>query len=231
MTHLRSPLGRPSESPVGLDRRRLLIGTATGLSVAVIGGTTLLLGTPAFAAPQVGRPAPDFSVTDSNGKIQSLSALRGKIVVLEWTNHDCPFVQKHYGATSMQTLQREVTGAGAVWLSVISSAPGQQGHVDGGAANALTQSRKAAPTAVLLDPQGIMGRAYNAQTTPHMYIINAEGTLLYMGGIDSIPSTKTEDLTKAQPYFKEAFLAVSAGKPVQNAATRPYGCNVKYVGT
>ncbi|MFC3124933.1 redoxin domain-containing protein [Pseudoroseomonas globiformis] len=204
-------------------RRELILGAA-GLA----GAGLLLRGTPAAAAPRIGQAAPDFSRPDSHGGTRSLSALRGKLVVLEWTNHDCPFVMKHYGASNMQNLQREVADAGGVWLSVISSAPGEQGHVPAAQANELTRSREAAPTAVLLDPEGEMGRAYNAQTTPHMYIISAEGTLLYMGGIDSIASTRVEDLQKATPHFRNAFQAVREGRPVQNAVTRPYGCNVKY---
>ncbi len=211
-----------------LDRRTLLMGGATGLTLAAVGGFTILGTKPAHASPQVGKPAPDFSAVDSNGQTQSLSALRGKTVVLEWTNHDCPFVRKHYNADNMQTLQREAADAGVVWLSVISSPPGEQGHVSGEKANDLTKQRSAAPAAVLLDPEGKMARAYTARTTPHMYIISAEGTLLYMGGIDSIPSTRADDLAKATPYFREAMVAVTKGQPVTNAVTRPYGCAVKY---
>lgn len=206
-----------------ISRRNLLVATA-----GLVGAMVLLRAAPAKAAPQVGQPAPDFSVVDTSGNTQSLSALRGKLVVLEWTNHDCPFVRKHYNANNMQTLQRQATGAGAVWLTVISSAPGEQGHVAAAEADELTKSRNAAPTAVLLDTKGTMGRAYSARTTPHMYIISPDGVLQYMGGIDSIPSTRIEDLQKATPYFQNAFRAVLEGKPVQNAVTRPYGCSVKY---
>lgn len=182
----------------------------------------------ATAAAQVGQSAPAFSVPDSNGKTQALADYRGKFVVLEWTNHDCPFVRKHYNSNNIQSLQREAVQAGAVWLSVISSAPGEQGHVSGAQANELTASRKAAPTAVLLDPQGIVGRAYGAQTTPQLYIIAPDGRLLYNGGIDSIASTKVEDLQKATPLFRNALQEAVAGKPVSTPVTRPYGCNVKY---
>lgn len=220
---MRAPRFPAVPAGIAIDRRALLLGAA-GLT-----GTALMLrGAPAWAAPQVQQPAPDFSAVDSNGATQSLSALRGKIVVLEWTNHDCPYVRKHYGASNMQNLQREVTGAGAVWLTVISSAQGAQGYVPPEQANNLTKTRNAAPTAVLLDPKGTMGRAYSAQTTPHMYVINQQGMLVYMGGIDSIATTRVADLQQAIPYLHDAFRAVMEGKPVQNAVTRPYGCSIKY---
>ncbi len=210
------------------DRRTLMLGTSAGLTMVAAGGLTMLSSHPAMAAPQIGKPAPDFTAVDSNGKTQSLSALRGKIVALEWTNHDCPYVRKHYNAGNMQSLQRQAADAGIVWLSVISSPPGEQGNVTPDKANELTTTRKAAPTAVLLDPKGQVGRAYDARTTPQMFLINAEGTLVYMGGIDSVPSTRAEDLEKATPYFRDALAAVTKGEPVKNAVTRPYGCAVKY---
>jgi peroxiredoxin len=220
---MRAPRFPAAPAGIAIDRRTLLLGAA-GLT-----GTALLLrGAPAWAAPQVQQPAPDFSAVDSNGATRSLAALRGKIVVLEWTNHDCPYVRKHYGASNMQNLQREVTGAGAVWFTVISSAQGEQGYVPPEQANNLTKTRNAAPTAVLLDPKGTMGRAYSAQTTPHMYVINQQGMLVYMGGIDSIATTRVADLQQAIPYLHDAFRAVMEGKPVQNAVTRPYGCSIKY---
>ncbi len=220
---MRAPRFPAAPAGIAIDRRTLLLGVA-GLT-----GTALMLrGAPAWAAPQVQQPAPDFSAVDSNGATQSLSALRGKIVVLEWTNHDCPYVRKHYGASNMQNLQREVTGAGAVWFTVISSAQGEQGYVPPEQANNLTKTRNAAPTAVLLDTKGTMGRAYAAQTTPHMYVINQQGMLVYMGGIDSIATTRASDLQQAVPYLHDAFRAVLEGKPVQNAVTRPYGCSIKY---
>lgn len=213
------------------DRRSLLVGTTAGLAVAAAGGISMLTSSRAWAAPSVGKPAPDFSSLDSNGKTQSLSALRGKIVALEWTNHDCPYVRKHYNSENMQKLQRQAAEAGVVWLSVISSPPGEQGNVSPSEANELTVSRKAAPTAVLLDPNGQMGRAYDARTTPQMFLINGEGVLVYMGGIDSIASTRVEDLATATPYFRDALVAVAKGEPIQNAVTRPYGCAVKYTSS
>src|SRR3984885_4091562 len=178
--------------------------------------------------PQVGQPAPAFSGTDSEGNTRRLEDFRGKTVVLEWTNADCPFTRKHYASGNMQALQGLAREHGVVWLSVISSAPGKQGYVDGPGADALTRSRRAAPTAVLLDPAGSLGRLYHAKTTPHMFVIGPAGELKYMGGIDSIPTADIGDIKNAEPYLKEAMLAVVEGKPVVHAVTRPYGCSVKY---
>lgn len=188
----------------------------------------LLFAASAAAAPKLGEPAPAFTLPGSDGKSHALSQYQGKYVVLEWTNHECPFVRKHYTSGNMQGLQKELTGKGAVWLSIVSSAKGKQGHVDAQTAAELTASRKAAPTAVLLDPSGDVGRKYEAKTTPHMYVVAPDGKLIYMGGIDSIPSADTEDIAKATPYVKVALGEHMAGKPVANATTKPYGCAVKY---
>ena len=190
----------------------------------------LLAGAAAWAAGdlQVGQPAPDFSTLDSQGNVRHLADFRGKVVVLEWTNADCPYTRKHYESGNMQSLQSLARDHGVVWLSVISSAPGTQGYVDGRHADDLTRTRKAVPAAVLLDPSGSVGRLYHAKTTPHMYVIDAKGELRYMGGIDSIPTTDVSDIAKAEPYLKEAMLAVVDGQPVAHAVTRPYGCGVKY---
>ncbi len=218
-----------SLSSIAYDRRRVLIGAGTVAGVLATGMVSLK-SSPALAAPQAGQAAPDFSVVDTRGVTRSLADLRGKVVVMEWTNHDCPFVKKHYGAGNMQALQKEATDAGVVWLSVVSSAKGEQGFVSAVEANKLTESRNASPTGVLLDPDGKIGRSYGAMTTPHMYVIDKDGVLRYAGGIDSIASTKADDIKKAEPYFREALLAVNRGEPVKNATTRPYGCSVKYVG-
>ncbi len=170
------------------------------------------------AAAKVGEAAPGFTATDSNGKSVSLADFKGKYVVLEWTNNECPFVQKHYSG-NMQAQQKEATAKGVIWLSVISSAPGKQGHVDGAKANELTKSRNAAPTAVLLDAKGDVGRLYGAKTTPHMFIVDPQGKLIYAGGIDSIASADTEDLPKATQYVKVALAEAMAGKPVSHATT------------
>ena len=188
----------------------------------------MALALPAQANVEVGKPAPDFSGVDSQGKTQTLSQYKGKTVVLEWTNHDCPYVRKHYHSGNMQALQKEATSKGIVWLSIISSAPGKQGHVSAAQANELTQSRHAAPSAVILDESSAIGRLYGAKTTPHMYIINPAGELVYMGGIDSIPSSNEDDIPKATNYVKVALQDLAAGKPIAEKVTRPYGCSVKY---
>ena len=182
----------------------------------------------ALAAPQIGGPAPDFVGVDSNGQTVRLADLHGKVVVLEWTNDGCPFVTKWYHSGAMQELQREAASKGAVWLSIVSSAPGEQGYVDGAQANADTTERKAAPAHVLLDPDGTIGHLYGAQTTPHIFIIKQDGTLAYMGGADSIASTRDEDVVRAEPYAREALEQVASGMPVAHPVTRPYGCTVKY---
>ena len=192
--------------------------------------TTLLfaLATTAGAALQVGEPAPDFTGLDTRGNSHTLSDYRGKRVILEWTNHDCPYVRKHYGSGNMQEQQRAATGQGAVWLSVISSAPGKQGHVTPAQADALTVQRNAAPSAVILDETGDIGRLYGAKTTPHMYIIDTDGKLAYMGGIDSIASSDPADIEKAVQFVPAALAKMMNGEPIASSVTRPYGCSVKY---
>ena len=180
------------------------------------------------ASLSVGEPAPDFEGVDTQGKVHRLVDFRGKTVVLEWTNHDCPYVRKHYGAGNMQDQQREAAAQDVVWLSVISSAPGKQGHVRPGQADDLTRSRNAAPHAVILDPEGRIGRAYAAKTTPHMYIIDEAGKLVYKGGIDSITSSNARDIPRATQYVRIALQELAADKPVSNPVTKPYGCSVKY---
>jgi len=207
-------------------RRALLRMTA--LTAALAGASLTFAAAPAMAAPTIGQPAPAFTALDSKGQQHTLADLKGKVVVLEWTNNECPYVKKHYGASNMQNLQKQAKGAGVVWLSVISSAPGEQGHVTGAKADELTASRNAQPSAVLLDPQGEIGKAYDARTTPHMYVIDAKGILRYAGGIDSIATAKPADIEKADPYFKTALESVLKGENVAQATTRPYGCAVKY---
>jgi peroxiredoxin len=190
--------------------------------------SALLSAGVARAAPEIGQPAPMFTATDSSGKEWSLASLKGSPVILEWTNHDCPYVVKHYGSGNMQALQQEATAAGYIWLSVISSAPGKQGHVSPAQADELTASRNAAPTAVLLDSDGTVGKAYGARTTPHMYLIDEAGILVYMGGIDDKPTTDQADIPGAANYVRLAMADRAAGKPVQVSVSRPYGCSVKY---
>jgi peroxiredoxin len=194
------------------------------VTISFSGGTTAF----AAGAVQIGQPAPEFTATDSRGAPVSLSQYRGKVVVLEWTNADCPYTRKHYTSGNMQSVQALAQKNGVVWLSVISSAPGKQGYVNGPGADALTRSRSAVPTAVLLDPKGTIGRLYGAKTTPHMFVIDKNGALQYMGGIDSIATADVSDIPRAEPYLKEAMLAVAQGSPVARPVTTPYGCSVKY---
>jgi peroxiredoxin len=198
-------------------------------SVLLAGAAATLMPSLALAAsPELGKPAPLFSAVDSNGRTWSLADLKGKVVVIETTNHDCPYVRKHYNARNMQTQQREAAGKGVVWLTSASSATGEEGYVTAQQANDLTRRRDAAPAAVLLDPQSKIARAYGATVTPHMYIIDANGILVYKGGIDSIPSSDVSDISRAKQYVRVGLDEVLTGRPVTDASTRPYGCSLKY---
>lgn len=202
--------------------------TAAALIVALAVGMIGIFKAAASAPPQIGQPAPDFSAVNSKGESVHLSDFRGKTVVLEWTNADCPYTAKHYRSGNMQSVQALAQKSGIAWFSVISSAPGKQGYVNGAAADALTQSRQAHPTGVLLDPTGAVGRLYAAKTTPHMFVIDKDGTLKYMGGIDSLATTQESDIAHAEPYLKEAMLAIAMGDAPPHAVTKPYGCSIKY---
>lgn len=193
-----------------------------------IAASVVAISAPAFAAPVIGQPAPAFQVKDADGKTRSLAEFKGKTVVLEWTNEGCPYVQKHYNSGNMQGLQRQAAKDGAVWLTIISSAPGTQGYKEPAEAKAWKTKVKAAPTAILLDPDGKVGRAYDAKTTPHMYIVDKAGTLVYMGGIDDKPTADPASLKGAKNYVLAALADVKAGRAVAQAATKPYGCSVKY---
>ena len=192
-------------------------------SLLIAGAALALAPAAAWANTEINVPAPDFVGTDSNGKKWSLAELKGKVVVIELTNHDCPYVRKHYLPGNMQAQQREAAAKGVVWLSLVASGPGRQGYVEGLEANELTKSRNAAPAAVLLDPQGVIARAYGAQTTPHMYVIDAGGMLVYKGAIDSVRSSNPEDVPRAKQYVRQALEEVLAGKKVSEPSTRPYG--------
>jgi peroxiredoxin len=187
----------------------------------------LLLSAFSFAA-KVGEAAPDFTATDSNGQPQKLSSYRGKYVVLEWHNQGCPYTRKHYETGNMQKLQKEWTTKGVVWLSVISSAPGKQGYVTASEENDYLKRTNSAPTAVLLDPKGDLGRMYGAKTTPHMYIIDPQGMLIYNGAIDDRPTSDQADVAGAKNYVSQALDEATSGKAVSTASTTPYGCTVKY---
>jgi len=177
---------------------------------------------------KVDQPAPAFTLTDSDGNRHSLSDFKGKYVVLEWVNYDCPFVMKHYGSGNMPALQEEYTGKDVVWLSICSSAPGKQGHFETAALKERMKKEKAAPTAYLIDEDGTVGKMYEARTTPHMYIINPEGTLVYAGGIDNMASTNKDDIPKATNYVREGLNAALEGKTIATKTSKPYGCSVKY---
>lgn len=197
-------------------------------SLLLAGAGLALMPVAAHAASDLGRPAPLFTGTDSHGKSWSLADLRGKVVVLETTNHDCPYVGKQYRSGNMQALQRNAAAKGVVWLTVAASAPGEQGYVTADEANQIVHRNNAAPAAVLLDPQSRIARAYGAIVTPHMFIVDASGILVYKGGIDSIVSTDVADIPRARQYVRIALDAVLAGRPVTEASTRPYGCSLKY---
>jgi peroxiredoxin len=181
-----------------------------------------------FAKTEIGQAAPNFSLPDTNGKTHTLADLKGKYVVLEWYQPDCPFVGKHYRSGNMQALQAEYTAKGVVWLSIDSSAPGEQGNYPADKLNEIAKQDRSGRTALLLDPDGAVGRLYEAKTTPDMYIIDPKGILVYKGAIDNKQSTDLADVKTATNYVKEALDAVIAGKSVSITATRPYGCSVKY---
>lgn len=208
-------------------RRSAAIGFTAATLMAV---AALAPSGDAKAAAKPGTAAPDFSVVDSNGDTVQLSDFAGKKVILEWTNHDCPYVKKHYDAErkNMQALQTAMTGEDIVWLTVISSAPGKQGHVSGEQANALTESRAAQPSHVLLDESGDVGRLFDAKTTPHMFVVDEQQQVQYAGAIDNIRSTDPADIDTANNYVVAAVGDLDAGNPVANAETAPYGCSVKY---
>jgi len=198
------------------------------LVAAMVTVALTLVSAAAARAAQVGSPAPDFHGTDSNGKAQSLDQYRGKFVVLEWHNHDCPYTIKHYQSGNMQSLQKQWTAKGVVWLTVISSAPGEQGYVDAAQENAYLSKSGAKPTAVVLDPTGAIGHLYEAKTTPNMFVIDPSGKLIYAGAIDDHPTTDVSDIGVSKNYVSVALTEAMKGQSVETAYTRPYGCSVKY---
>ncbi len=187
-----------------------------------------VLAAPASAAPVVGQPAPNFKLADADGKPVTLSDFKGKTVVLEWNNPGCPFVKKHYASGNMQKAQATAAKDGVVWLTINSGAPGKQGHLSGAEAKTLIAEANARPAAYLLDPRGVVGKAYDAKTTPHMYVINKSGTLAYAGGIDDKPTANPADIAGARNHVLAALTELKAGKAVSVASSRPYGCSVKY---
>jgi peroxiredoxin len=212
------------------QKKKPVLMAALGLAVAGLGALAILntQPQPAEAAPTIGQAAPAFSVQDSSGKTRTLDEFKGKYVVLEWLNYGCPFVKKYYNSGAMQKLQADATKDGVVWLSVISSAPGKQGHSTGTEADENSKAHKALPTAVLLDEDGTMGKAYNAKTTPHMFVINPEGNLIYNGAIDDKPTTDLADIPTAHNYVLAALEQARKGEAVTTPTSKPYGCSVKY---
>ncbi len=194
-----------------------LTGAALALSLAA-----------AAQAPRVGASAPAFTATDSQGQTHALNQYHGKYVVLEWHNQGCPYTRKHYVSGNMQALQKEWTAKGVAWFTVISSAPGEQGYVTDAEENSYVEKMHADPTAVLMDPQGKLGRLFDAKTTPEMYVIDPEGKLIYEGAIDNRPTPDVDDIRGADNYVTDALTESMAGKPIATAYTRPYGCSVKY---
>jgi peroxiredoxin len=201
------------------------------IKLSVLGVALALATNPLQAQlqdPEIGAPAPAFTLPDSHGNKHSLSDYEGQWVVLEWLNYGCPFVQKHYGSGNMQKLQAEYAEKGVVWLAVVSSAPGKQGYYEADEMNAQNEEHGNNAAAVLLDPEGTVGMAYGARTTPQMYVINPEGVLLYNGAIDDTPTSRLEDIEGAQNYLVQALEEGMAGQPVSLPTTQPYGCSVKY---
>ena len=179
-------------------------------------------------SPPVNGPAPAFTVSDTKGKTHSLASYKGKWVVLEWFNHDCPYTKKHYKTDNMQAIQREYTGKGVVWISVISSAPGKQGYGSAADIDEEMTEKKASPSFVVRDTAGVLGRLYGARNTPHLFVIDPEGVLRYAGAIDDRPTSSAKDVEGAKNYVKAALDAGLAGQPIAVATTQPYGCDVKY---
>ncbi len=196
--------------------------------VSALLAALLMLPGQARPAPAVGQAAPDFSLTDTAGKTVKLSDFKGKHVVLEWTNPGCPFVRKHYDPSNMQALQKEAGGKGVVWLAVNSTADSHPDYLAPAQMGRWMSQQKAAPAATLMDEEGSIGKSYGARTTPHMYIVNPQGMLIYAGGIDSIPSARPDDIKTATNYVRAGLAESLAGKPLSTPASRPYGCSVKY---
>lgn len=200
-----------------MQRRSFLLAT----------GVTALLPGHGWAAAVVGQPAPAFTLSDTAGKPVRLADFKGKTVVLEWNNPGCPFVRKHYQG-NMQALQKEAAAQGVVWLAINSTETASGDYLSPAQLARWMADKQAAPTATLMDEDGAVGKAYGARVTPHMYIVDARGTLVYAGGIDSIASSRVDDIPKATPYIRLALAEIKAGKPLSASTTQAYGCSVKY---
>lgn len=222
------PLPKLNLLEVKMHRSRIASRTAV---VTVAAVAVLLSGQQArcqSASPTIGEPAPVFTLPDTYGAEHALADYRGEWVVLEWLNYGCPYVKKHYNSQNMQNLQAEYGERGVKWLAIVSSAPGKQGYYEPEAMNEMNEEKGQRALAVLLDPTGVVGKMYNAQTTPQMVIIDPEGTLLYNGAIDDKPSSRPSSLEGAHNYLAAALDEALAGQPVSVPTTKPYGCSVKY---
>lgn len=198
------------------------------MTAAMALGASLLVNAQAHAAPTVGQKAPDFVAVDTHGQRHQLSDFAGKYVVLEWTNPGCPFVRKHYGSGNMPATQKAATARGVVWLAINSTERAASDYLPPAELAAWMKAQSAAPTAVLMDEDGIVGQAYGARTTPHLFIIDPKGMLVYAGGIDSIASARPEDIKLATNYVSQALGDAFGGRPISAASTKPYGCAIKY---
>ena len=217
--------------------RRTLMATAAVLALGLVTAAAAVPRTPGidtpapvdvYPAPEIGKAAPAFTLPDTRGAEHSLAQYRGKWVVLEWLNYGCPYVKKHYNSGNIPDQQQKWRDRGVVWLAVVSSAPGEQGHFEPARMNAESEKKGSNATAVLLDPAGTVGRTYDARVTPHMFVINPEGTLVYMGGIDDVPTPRERDLERAKQLVDAALEQGMAGNAISTPTSRPYGCNVKY---
>lgn len=201
---------------------------ALGIGAIVAVSAVVFAGKGPAPVVEIGKTAPAFTLTDTNGKARNLSDFSGKYVVLEWTNHQCPFVVKHYSSGNMQKTQKWAKDKGVVWLSIVSSAEGKQGYLTPDEANKLMKEKGFNSAAMLMDSDGKVGKLYGARTTPHMYVIDPKGTLIYMGGIDDKATPNVADLKEAKNYVIQALEESMAGKDVSVPTSRPYGCSVKY---
>jgi peroxiredoxin len=213
------------KSSIGLVVAAGLV-TAAALSYSLVAED--LAAAPALAELPVGKPAPSFRANDMNGRLISLSDFRGKTVVLEWSNPECPTVKKHYESGNMQRTQAQAAAAGAVWLTINSSGEGNQGHMTPAEAKDVAAAEGSRRTAYLLDPAGTVGKTYGAKATPHMYIVDPAGTLVYNGAIDDKPTQDKGDIPGARNHVLAALSELKAGKAVSVPTSRPYGCSVKY---
>lgn len=196
--------------------------------LTALAAVAIFAAAPAFAAPEIGKPAPDFTAKDIDGKDFKLSDHKGKTIVLEWSNHECPYVVKHYGSGNMQKTQKTALEQGAEWVTIVSSAPGRQGNVSAEESKKIATDAGASFTAKIMDESGAIGKAYDAKTTPHMFVIDKEGTLAYAGAIDDDPSPRPESVQTAKNYVLAALSDLAAGTPVQTPSSQSYGCAVKY---